>query len=207
MSATHQTDRDAWEKVLHFWLGTLGDNGELAPGVFERWWKKDSAFDAQIQEQFGDLVVEARKGELDHWTQTARGSLGLIVLCDQFSRNIFRGTAESYAADEKARAVVKEVLSSEQYLTLRDFERYFVLMPLMHAEDIALQNECVARFEEESTRCQEHAREVWVNGIDFAEQHRKIVARFGRFPHRNAILGRTSTPEEEAFLREPGSSF
>lgn len=163
----------------------------------ERWWTKDPAFDALLAERFLALHEAVARGEHDAWRETARGALATVIALDQLPRNLFRGTPRAFATDPAARAATRDALDRGFDHALGVFERGFLYMPLMHSEDPADQARCVALFAA-------HGPPAYVG---FAEQHRAIVDRFGRFPHRNAVLGRASTPEEEAFLREPGSSF
>ena len=193
------------EDVIRFWLG----EPEAPPlANAERWWKKDEAFDREIKERFGETLERAVRGELSAWQSTPRGRLALVILCDQFSRNIFRGTARSFAQDELARAVAIESFSAADDLALTPVEVSFVLMPFMHAEDLALQQRAIdgyAKLSEAAT--DEKLRANFDNSVKYGKLHKVIIERFGRFPHRNAILGRDSTPEEAEFLTQPGSSF
>jgi uncharacterized protein (DUF924 family) len=149
-------------------------------------------------------------GELDAWQETPRGALALLILLDQLTRNLHRRTPEMFSADERALAVVRRALAAghEQHLAL--IERYFLYMPLMHSEDLADHDLAVDRFTaliEDARRRGSQRVSVYEGGLDYERRHRDIVARFGRYPHRNAILGRESTPEEVTFLEQPGSSF
>lgn len=195
------------DEVLEFWLGTIRDDGSVAEDVPPRWWKKDPDFDAEIEDRFGPAIRAAEAGELDAWTESPRGLLAVIVLLDQFTRNTRRGRADMYAADDRAQALVRKALARGDESSLRGYERYFLYMPLMHSESLADQNQCVELFrtlaEDGEPGVQESAR----SGVDYAIKHRDIVARFGRFPHRNEILGRESSDEEREFLTQPGSSF
>jgi uncharacterized protein (DUF924 family) len=137
------------------------------------------------------------KGERDSWANTAAGCLALIILLDQFTRNIYRNTPRAFSGDEMALALSLRCLE-RGYLDDADAnQRHFMLMPLMHSEDLAIQDMSLPLFETHTN----------ARTLDYAQQHRDIVARFGRFPHRNAILGRPSSPEEIEFLTQPGSSF
>lgn len=192
------------DDLLHAWFGAPG-----APplAAAKRWFTRDDAFDAALRERFGPALEAAIAGALDGWRTTSRGRLALIVLLDQVSRNIFRGTARSFAQDPLARALALEMLAAGEDRSLSPVERYFVLMPLMHAEDMALQRRCVEGFQALLDGAPEETRGLFESAVDYAQRHAVIVERFGRFPHRNAILGRDSTPEEVEFLRQPGSSF
>lgn len=179
---------EAARAVLDFWFGEAGP---------ERWFKKDPAFDATVRARLGGLYAEAAAGRLDAWRDSPRGCLALIVLLDQVPRNIHRDDARAFATDARAREVLAEARARGFDAALEARERHVLYMPLMHSEDLADQRDSVALFEALGDP----------NAADFARRHEAIVERFGRYPHRNAVLGRASTPEEEAFLREPGSSF
>jgi uncharacterized protein (DUF924 family) len=161
----------------------------------DRWWRKDPAFDEYLRATYQDDVEAALRGERDGWAETPRGALALVILLDQFARNIYRDTPRMYAGDDKAVSTCLAVIDRGEDVSLSDDERQFLYMPLMHSEDRALQERSLEKFRELG------------QSFEFAVQHAKIVFRFGRFPHRNAILGRKSTPEEIDFLKQPGSSF
>lgn len=179
----------AGEQLLAFWFSE-----EARP----KWWEKDEAFDEGLRARFGALREEAASGALDAWAQTARGALALILLLDQLPRNLFRGDPRSYATDAKARAVTRAAIEAGLDRALNEEERLFLYLPLEHSEDLADQQDCCRLIAELTSQPE------W---LKFAEIHRDIVQRFGRFPHRNEVLGRKSTAEEEAFLQEPHSSF
>jgi len=173
------------EEVLAFWFADPA-----------RSWKKDPAFDAEIRERFIALHEVIDRGEREDWLETARGALAYVIVLDQFSRNMFRGTARSFASDARARSAARRAVERGDDRALSDDERPFLYMPLMHSEDLADQDRSCALF---AASRPDHLR--------YAEHHRNIIRRFGRFPHRNVLLGRASTPEEEEFLKQPGSSF
>jgi uncharacterized protein (DUF924 family) len=196
------------DDVLAYWFGD-GDRDDPRQ-VGERmalWFGHDAKTDAEIRERFGDAVRAAASGELEHWAATPRGRLALIILLDQLSRNAHRGTAQMYAGDERALRHACAAVDAAEDAELAFLERIFVYLPLEHAEDLAMQERCVAlfrRLRDEAPPTHAQAAETYV---DYAIRHRDVVARFGRFPHRNSILGRESTPEEVEFLTQPGSSF
>lgn len=192
------------EDILHFWLGAPGDPPLRHQ---ERWWKKDDAFDQECRAKFADLIAAATRGELDEWKKTPRGRLALVILFDQLSRNIFRNTPRAFAQDPLARDLTLEAIGLGDERVLSAVERAFLYMPLMHAEDVGLQHQCVASFNRLAAQAPAELKSYAQNSLDYAKKHEEIVERFGRFPHRNAILGRESTKEEEAFLKQPGSSF
>ena len=181
--------------ILDFWFGAPGADGEFSPR--EIWWKPDPAHDAECAERFGGACARAASGDLDTWMRTAEGCLALVLLLDQFPHNIHRGTAGAFACDAKARSVAGHALDREFDADLATAQRLFLYLPFEHSEDIADQDRAVALISALGS-------DQWA---DYAERHRVIIARFGRFPHCNAILGRTSTDEEIAFLAEPDSSF
>lgn len=185
------------EEVLREWFGE-GDEPDEA--TQKRWWTKDPENDAYLRDTYGEDIDRAVRGDLDDWAKTPRGALALVILLDQWTRNTFRGTGEMYCGDERAVRVVKSAIDAGFDAELSPQMRQFLYMPLMHSEDVDTQHRCVEEFE------RLHA-ETGLDTRGYAVQHRDIVVRFGRFPHRNALLGRESTDEEEAFLKEPGSSF
>jgi len=191
------------ERVLSFWIGTLDATGEPPPGQSKLWYSKDAEFDARIQNEFGADLERAARGELEEWKSTPRGRLALVILLDQFSRNLNRGKASAFANDARALALAREGIERGEDRMLAAVERQFLYMPLMHAEDRDAQNLCLDVFRRASAEMGGKLDGV----IHYAERHRDIVARFGRFPHRNETLGRESTPEELEFLKQPGSSF
>jgi uncharacterized protein (DUF924 family) len=196
-----------FESVLSFWFGELDSEGRVDKEHTARWWKKDSAFDRTIVDEFGALHAEVARGVHDAWLESPRGRLAYIIVLDQFSRNMFRGTGKSFAFDPRAVEVVLEGLERGVDRELSDAERGFFYMPLMHSENLAHQDRCVEAFSTWRDEASSSARERVAGQLDFAERHRAIVRRFGRFPHRNALVGRESTPEEVEFLKQPGSSF
>ncbi|WP_027135898.1 DUF924 family protein [Geminicoccus roseus] len=176
------------EHILSFWFGVQDQKA---------WFAVDEAFDRQIRDSFGHLVLPATAGTLDAWTGTPDGALALVLVLDQFPRNIHRGTPQAFASDAKAREVARDLIAAGTDRQVPIERRPFLYMPLEHSE----------RLEDQERCCELMATVENPMMLDYALRHREVVARFGRFPHRNRILGRTSTPEEEAFLQEPGSSF
>lgn len=181
------------QDVLTFWFA--GD-----PAVRRRiWFEKNIAFDSGCN-RFVDALREAKLGRLDFWAETPRGALALLIVLDQMSRNLHRGLPESYAADTRARAVARAALARGFDQQVGPIERMFFYLPFEHSEDLADQDEAVRLFET--------LREVLgERAIEAAHRHRDVIRRFGRFPHRNAVLGRVNTPAEEAYLAEPGAGF
>lgn len=203
VAADHAALPPAARAVLDFWFGEPGTPafGQASAS----WFKRDDAFDASIQERFGETLEAACRGECDTWERTPLGALALVIVLDQFSRNTCRGLARAFAADAQALAVARRLVSSGGHLDLPTGEhRAFAYLPFEHAESLDAQRESVRLFEALSRETGETGTGSYV---DYAYRHAAIVERFGRFPHRNAALGRPSTDEEHAFLREPGSSF
>lgn len=176
------------EDILKFWFK------ECTP---QQWFKKDYAFDKLLKECFTGNVELALEGKLDDWTDSGNGFLALIVLLDQFPRNIFRDTPRSFSGDEKALSLSFQCTENGYHFNGDHHQRLFMLMPRMHSEDITVQNDSLLLFKKLNLD----------NVYDYAVQHRDIVARFGRFPHRNLILERSSSKEELEFLEQKGSSF
>ena len=193
--------------VLGYWFGRAEDDGVVFADKGSLWFEANTAVDAEIRERFAALREEAVGGALDAWLASPRGRLALVILVDQFSRNLFRGDARAFEHDALARGWVDEGLRLGADLALRAVERTIFYLPLQHAESIADQQHSVALFAHLRDIAPPALRARFENCLDYAVRHRDIVARFGRFPHRNAALGRTSTAEEIAFLERPGSSF
>lgn len=177
-------------EVIEFWFGHA-----------DKWFVKEPAFDDEIRTRFGALQAEATAGAHDDWRGTPRGDLALLVLLDQFPRNLFRNDARSFTTDGKALAIA-ETMSRDG---LTPAQIMVSLLPYQHAEDLALQDKGIAAYEALVANNPGNAQ--LAGSLEFARKHREIIARFGRFPHRNLALGRESTPEELAFLTQPGSSF
>lgn len=184
------------ERILTFWFADGPDTWRDA------WFKRDDAFDAAIREGFGTLVLPAREGRLDGWAATPRGALALLLLLDQFPRNLFRGGAEAFASDPHAQEVARRaVLRDRLDLALPPSGRVFLYLPFEHSEAMADQDLSVALFEG-LRDIPLHARPDGT--IDYAWRHWRVIRRFGRYPHRNAALGRESTPAEQAWLAAGG---
>lgn len=193
-------DAAAIDDVLQFWFGGAGEEAAALAARRERWFAAEPAFDAECRQRFAGLVGRAALGELDAWQRTPRGRLALIVLLDQLPRNIFRGSAAAHMGDAKALPLALAGIDAGADRALGFYERGFFYLPLEHAENAAVQERSVALFGQllaDSTAQQRTHAEEWLR---YAEQHRDVIARFGRFPTRNAALGRTSTDAEKAFL-------
>lgn len=195
------------EEILNFWFGD-SPQGQAEPGERTRFWfAGGEAVDREIRERFGTTVKLASEGRLDHWRQSPRGGLALILLLDQFPRNMHRGSGRAYAYDRQAVELSLEGMAAGQDCALSILERAFFYLPLEHAEDLELQRKSVQAFEELLTEAPPALRPQCEGFLDYAWRHLRIIERFGRFPHRNEALNRPCTPEEQEFLRQPGSSF
>jgi uncharacterized protein (DUF924 family) len=179
---------NSYEQILDFWFE------EIAPA---KWWKKDAAFDQEICKRFGSVHARARACELASWRECAHGRLAEVIVLDQFSRNMFRDTAESFAYDSLALALAQEAVSLGADKELSPMQRNFLYMPYMHSESLIVHQAAVELFGANSES----------NNLNFELRHKTIIDRFGRYPHRNKILQRESTEQETAFLDQPGSHF
>ena len=194
--------------TLHaFWFGTSPQDAEVIASQSALWWQKQPAVDTEIRKRFAPLVERAATGELDSWLGELRGRLALILLTDQFPRNIWRGQAAAFAFDVLALRWAKETIERGLDLQARPIERVFLYLPLEHSEDLADQREAVRLFDTLAGEVAPAARPAFAGYLDYARRHLEIIERFGRFPHRNAALGRETSAAEAEFLRQPGSGF
>ena len=177
-----------YTEVLDFWFRESGPKS---------WWAVDPAFDERIRARFSALHARASGGELQPWRDTPQGRLAEIIVLDQFSRNLYRGSASAFAQDLAALVLAQEAVAAQAHLALEQVERVFLLLPYMHSESRRIHVEAERLYREFAPP----------ENLDFELRHKAIVDRFGRYPHRNAVLGRASTPEEVEFLKQPGSSF
>lgn len=182
-------------EVIDFWFA-----GSDAPR--EEWFRKDAAFDALIAARFGAAIEQALHGGLTDWAQTPQGALAQVIVLDQFTRNAFRDTPRAFAGDALALAAARAMVARGDDRVLPPLQRVFVYLPFEHAEDAAMQDESLRLFGALAS-----ADASFAVQLDYAQRHADIVRRFGRFPHRNALLGRESTAEEVQFLQQPGSRF
>lgn len=187
------------ETILDFWFGPPGSSERERPR--EVWFKGGTAYDALLRDSFLADQRRAAAGEYDGWTNTPEGSVALLLLLDQLPRNLYRGTPQAFATDARAREIAGITVPRGFDQELPPVWRWFVYLPFEHSESLADQEHSVALFEA-LPAAPEHDEPK-----DYARRHRDVIKRFGRFPHRNAILGRASTPEEIEFLKQPGSSF
>ncbi len=177
-----------YEDILNFWFN------ELTP---VHWWKKDQSLDAEIKRRYSAIHSQAIRCELFDWRIAAKGRLAEIIILDQFSRNIFRDTPQAFTNDSLALALAQEALAVDADKALSPTERSFLYMPFMHSESAVIHQIAVTLFSAPGME----------NNLDFELKHQAIITRFGRYPHRNKILGRESTEEEIEFLKQPGSGF
>ena len=194
--------------TLHaFWFGTSPQDAEVIASQSALWWQKQPAVDAHIRHRFAPLVERAATGELDSWLGELRGRLALILLTDQFPRNIWREQAAAFAFDVLALRWAKEALALGLDTRARPIERVFLYLPLEHSENLADQQHAVRLFDALAASVSSELRPAFDGFLDYARRHLEIIERFGRFPHRNAALGRETTAAEADFLRQPGSRF
>jgi uncharacterized protein (DUF924 family) len=194
------------DDILEFWFGPSrglapsAAGATRAPSAREAWFRKDPAFDDAIRARFAPAVEAALAGAYADWTDAA-GALARVLLLDQFTRNLFRDTARAFAGDARALAVAQAAIAAGHEGALDRYGRWFLYLPFEHSEDAAMQQRSLALFGTLAAATGDRVPLEW------AEKHAAVIRRFGRYPHRNAILGRASTAAEAAFLREPGSRF
>lgn len=176
------------EDVLHFWFE------ELEPAS---WWRKDEGLDQRIRQRFAALHAAASAAELWGWRESAEGRLAEVIVLDQFSRNLFREGARAFAQDAMALALAQEAVRLGADRALAPTQRSFLYLPYMHSESLKIHDQALQLFDQPGLE----------NNLDFERRHRDLILRFGRYPHRNAVLGRDSTVEEQAYLAEPGAGF
>ncbi|MCU1748951.1 DUF924 family protein [Pseudomonas sp. 6D_7.1_Bac1] len=196
-----------WQPLLDWWFGSADKPDEVAAQMGKLWFGKRDSQDLEARTRFGDLVEQALAGGLTEWTQRPEGWLALVLLLDQLPRMIFRESPKSFAGDLRAQALVAQGIAADFDRQLLPIQRVFIYLVFEHCEHLAVQNEAISRFTELMNQQPEADRAVFADNLDYAERHQKIIARFGRFPHRNAVLGRESTAEELEFLAGPGSRF
>ncbi|MDE0661970.1 MAG: DUF924 domain-containing protein [Gammaproteobacteria bacterium] len=193
-------------EVLGFWLGPAPDDLEAVTLASKRWYIADDGFDAEIRDRFGDAIKQAQQGLFADWVETPEGALALVILLDQFPRNAYRGTADAFAGDPVALAVAGRAVERGFDRDLACPGRAFLYHPFEHSEDSEDQERSVRLFETLAAQAPEEWREFAADFVPYAHAHREVIARFGRFPHRNATLGRADTTEERAYL-DGGGGF
>ena len=200
-------DEQTIDRILSFWFQERQLTAPQLDARMEAWFNEDPAFDEEIRETFGGHVDQASAGELGHWAQSSRGRLALIILLDQFRRNIYRNTAAAFSADRIALKLCVEGAIAKADAPLSPIERVFFYMPLQHAESRKVQAKSARIFRRLAEVVSPTYRETFEAFADFAELHNDIVQQFGRFPHRNSILGRDNTQEEDDYLSGDAPSF
>lgn len=196
-----------WQDLLHWWFGEGATAVEIADEKYRLWFGYRPAQDEDARRRFGERVEQALAGGLSDWAETPDGWLALVLLLDQLPRMIHRGTPAAFAGDERALQLVRDGLAHGGDVLLAPIQRVFLYLPLEHAENLALQDQAVVQFTMLRDIATPAERSVFAGFLDYAERHRDVIARFGRFPHRNAVLGRPSSDAESAFLAQPGSRF
>ncbi|XRD86073.1 DUF924 domain-containing protein [Dyella acidisoli] len=184
--------------VLTFWFD---------PAHQQDWFATCPEFDAAIRVRFGETFRLATEGKLKHWADTPRGWLALLIVLDQFSRNLYRNDPRAWGQDPLAQQLALWGIEEGYDRQLQPMQRVFAYMPLEHAEDMLMQRQCVALFEALCENIPIEVRHPYTDFLDYARRHEAVIARFGRFPHRNALLGRACTPKELTYLAEPGAGF
>lgn len=185
-------------EVIDFWFGDRSR---------PLWFARDPEFDAEIRRRFGEAHRAAMEGRLEHWRASPEGALALVILLDQFSRNLYRGTARAFAADAQARAIADAALARGFDQQLPPGRRWFLYLPFEHSESLADQERAVALFRAHAEAAGGAERERAEELLDYAQRHLEAIRRFGRFPHRNDVLGRETTPDEADYLRDPRAWF
>ena len=196
-----------WQPLLDWWFGHAESPDEISADKGKLWFGKKDSQDLEARERFGVFVDQALAGELTEWTQRPEGWLAMVLLLDQLPRMIFRDSPKAFSGDLRAQKLVAQGIAANFDRQLKPIQRVFIYLVFEHCENLAVQNEAVSRFIDLLAEQPESERAVFADNLDYAERHRKVIARFGRFPHRNAVLGRESTAEELAFLSQPGSRF
>lgn len=193
--------------ILHFWLGPIDHEGKWSDYYANKWFRNDPEFDETVELLFSRDVQNAALGKYNHWKESAKGRLALVILLDQFPRNIYRGTPQAFAYDALALQLSLEGIELHQDEALHPIERKFLYMPLMHAEEKQIQQKSVELFQTLLANTPDKQKEHFERTLRFAKVHLQIIEEFGRFPHRNAILGRSSTPYEREYLNESQENF
>jgi uncharacterized protein (DUF924 family) len=195
------------DDILNFWFGDASHSPAKAADRMSIWFEADPAMDARIRTRFAAAVEAAARGKLAAWTAAPRPALALVLLLDQFPRNIWRGTARAFAHDGQALAIARQAVAAGFVRELAPIEQPFMTLPFQHSESLVAQHESVRLSREIVAMAPAEWRTILETFAPFADRHLEIIERFGRFPHRNAVLGRVSTPDEEAWLAGGGETF
>lgn len=196
-----------WEPLLAFWFQDCGQTPEQISQLTGRWFGGEAAFDEALRVRFAALLDEAERGGLSSWNATPRGTVAALIALDQLPRNLARGAPGAFALDERAVAIACDAIDRGVDQRVRAVEAVFLYLPLEHSESLDHQRRCVALFEQLAARAPVVAADSFAGFCDYARRHLAVIERFGRFPHRNDVLGRPSSPEERAFLDAGGDSF
>ena len=196
-----------FKQVLDFWFGNADSDLEILEQKSSLWWKKDADLDAEMAERFSATLDGLVAGELSGWGKKPVSLLAMIVLADQFSRNIYRDTEKAFAQDELALALTLQGLETRIDLQLGKIHRIFFYMPLEHSENLSVQDRSIEMYRELYESAPEDLKVTIKGDLDYAILHREVIEKFGRYPHRNVILNRNSTDEEIEYLKQPGSGF
>ncbi|WP_077044169.1 DUF924 family protein [Pseudomonas sp. KK4] len=196
-----------WQPLLQWWFGDARSAKEVAAQKGKLWFGKRDSQDLEARTRFGELVDQALAGGLTEWAQRPEGWLALVLLLDQLPRMLFRDSPKAFSGDSQAQALVAQGIAADFDRQLQPIQRVFIYLVLEHCEHLAVQNECISRYIDLVAQQPESDKALFTDYLNYAEKHRKVIAQFGRFPHRNAVLGRESTAEELAFLSKPGSRF
>ena len=213
MPANNTIPTEQIQHIIEFWFGTEQSATAVAAQKTPLWWSKDQTIDREITQLFQATSDAATAGALDHWAETPRGLLALIIATDQFPRNMYRDIPRAFASDPVALAFAQRCVDSGFSQQLTTIERVFAYLPFEHSEDLEQQQRSVALYREladaiaATPDASQDEIKLFATYLDFAQQHHDIIQRFARFPHRNHILTRNSSEQEQAFLSQPGSSF
>jgi uncharacterized protein (DUF924 family) len=191
-------------EILEYWFSQLDENGVCTPAQQQLWFKSSTSIDEEIRDRFGHMVEAALAGKLDHWTELECGLMALVLLLDQFTRNILRGTPQAFAGDARALSLVQHAVSTGLDRQQPTIHRVFLYIPYEHAEDLAVQEQGISQFDQLLLDCPDAVCEQVRGFRQYSVAHRDVIAQFGRFPHRNAILKRTSTEQELEHLQNHG---
>ncbi len=194
-------------QINEFWIGEAAYDAQASKTRTKLWYMSTPADDEALRARFGSTLELAAAGELDNWQSTAAGSLALVILLDQFSRNLHRGTAGAFANDPRAQKVTHAAIANGQHLTLSYIGRTFLYHPFHHSEAIEDQDACVALYQALLAAAEPAWHEQLQDFLDYSIEHREVIRQFGRFPHRNEVLGRESTAEEQAYLAGGASRY
>ena len=196
-----------FQAVIDFWFGSEACLGKIIESKSSLWWGKSVDSDSEIKQRFESLLLRFSKDELNHWKQSKHGWLALIVLSDQFSRNIYRDSARAFAFDEKALALCLEGIAKGIDTRLNPLQRVFFYLPLEHAESMPMQERSVSLQKQLLESVDASLKGAFQGFYNYALAHRQVIEKFGRYPHRNALLDRQSTEEELRYLAQPGAGF